>query len=91
MVLFAVFIEIRKMMFWITINETHEKILICDAILKYCPDANIILKYESLEERHILNDLKIKKFVHAHAEIGRLLVEEATHCCDLRLHRYDWF
>lgn len=73
----------------ITINEIHEKILICDAILKYCPDANIILKYESLEERHILNDLKIKKFVHAHAEIGRLLVEEATHCCDLRLHRYD--
>ncbi|HKM18891.1 MAG TPA: NAD-binding protein, partial [Aliarcobacter sp.] len=73
----------------ITINETHEKILICDAILKYCPDANIILKYESLEERHILNDLKIKKFVHAHAEIGKLLVEEATHCCDLRLHRYD--
>ena len=44
-----------------------------------------------IEERHILNDLKIKKFVHAHAEIGRLLVEEATHCCDLRLHRYDWF
>ncbi|MCT7543984.1 cation:proton antiporter domain-containing protein [Aliarcobacter cryaerophilus] len=73
----------------ITINETHEKILICDAILKYCPDANIILKYESLEERHVLNDLKIKKFVHAHAEIGRLLVEEATHCCDLRLHKYD--
>ena len=36
-----------------------------------------------------LNDLKIKKFVHAHAEIGRLLVEEATHCCDLRLHKYD--
>ena len=50
---------------------------------------NIILKYESLEERHVLNDLKIKKFVHAHAEIGRLLVEEATHCCDLRLHKYD--
>ena len=35
-----------------------KKILICDAILKYCPDANIILKYESLEERHVLNDLK---------------------------------
>ncbi|QKF73068.1 glutathione-regulated potassium-efflux system protein, KefB/KefC family [Aliarcobacter faecis] len=73
----------------VTITETHDKILICDAILKYCPEANIILKYESLEEKHLLIDLKIKKFVHAHAEVGRLLVEEATHCCDLNLHRYD--
>jgi monovalent cation:H+ antiporter-2, CPA2 family len=73
----------------ITITETHDKILICDAILKYCPDANIILKYESIEEKHLLIDLNIKKFVHAHAEVGRLIVEEATSCCDLSLHKYD--
>ena len=69
--------------------ETHDKILICDAILKYYPEANIILKYESMEEKHLLMDLNIKKFVHAHAEVGRLLVEEATHSCDLSLHKYD--
>ena len=73
----------------VTITETYDKILICDAILKYCPDANIILKYESIEEKHLLIDLNIKKFVHAHAEVGRLLVEEATHSCDLSLHKYD--
>ncbi|WP_198306155.1 cation:proton antiporter [Arcobacter vandammei] len=72
-----------------TINETYNKILICDAILKYCPEANIILKYESLDEKHLLSDLRIKKFVHAHAEIGKLLVEEATNCCDLKLYKYD--
>ena len=34
------------------------------------------------------NRFKIsKKFVHAHAEVGRLLVEEATHSCDLSLHK----
>ena len=70
----------------VTITETYDKILICDAILKYCPDANIILKDESIEEKHLLIDLNIKKFVHAHAEVGRLLVEEATHSCDLSLH-----
>ena len=73
----------------VTITETYDKILICDAILKYCPDANIILKYGSIEEKHLLIDLNIKKFVHAHAEVGRLLVEEATHSCDLSLHKYD--
>ena len=73
----------------VTITETHDKILICDAILKYYPEANIILKYESMEEKHLLMDLNIKKFVHAHAEVGRLLVEEATHSCDLSLHKYD--
>ncbi len=73
----------------VTITETHDKILICDAILKYYSEANIILKYESIEEKHLLIDLKIKKFIHAHAEVGRLLVEEATHCCDLSLHKYD--
>lgn len=73
----------------VTITETNEKILICDAILKYYPNANIILKYESLDEKHQLIDLKIKKFVHAHAEVGRLLVEEATACCDLNLMKYD--
>ncbi|WP_418180424.1 cation:proton antiporter [Aliarcobacter lanthieri] len=72
-----------------TINETYDKILICDALLKYYPDANIILKYESLDEKHLLADLKIKKFVHAYAEIGKLLVEEATNSCDIKHYKYD--
>lgn len=72
-----------------TITDTHDKLLICDAILKYCPSAIIILKYESLEEKHNFIDLNINKFVHAHADVGRLLVEEATHSCDLHHYKYD--
>ena len=53
------------------------KILICEAILNFDKDANILLKIESLDEKAQLKDLKIKKFVHAHFEVGRLLVEEA--------------
>ncbi|QBF15879.1 cation:proton antiporter domain-containing protein [Aliarcobacter thereius] len=73
----------------ITTTETYEKVLVCDAILKYAPETNIILKYESLEEKHHFLDLNIKKFVHAHAEVGRLLVEEATNCCDIKHYKYD--
>ncbi|WP_267285337.1 hypothetical protein [Arcobacter porcinus] len=42
-----------------------------------------------MEEKHHFLDLNIKKFVHAHAEVGRLLVEEATNCCDIKHHKYD--
>ncbi|RBQ29208.1 cation:proton antiporter [Aliarcobacter vitoriensis] len=72
-----------------TINETQDKILICDAIMKYCPTANIILKYESLDEKQLLSDLKIKKFIHAYAQIGKSLVEEATNSCDIKSYKYD--
>lgn len=70
-----------------TISETYDKILICDAILKYFSEANIILKYESVEEKYMFIDLNVKKFVHAHAEVGRLLVEEAVLCCSLSLNK----
>ena len=61
----------------ITVSDTNMKILICEAILNFDKDANILLKIESLDEKAQLKDLKIKKFVHAHFEVGRLLVEEA--------------
>ena len=58
-------------------SDTHIKRLICEAVLKFHAQANIILKIESLEEKSQLKDLNIKKFVHAHFEVGRLLVQEA--------------
>ena len=61
----------------ITVSDTNMKILICEAILNFDKDANILLKIESLDEKAQLKDIKIKKFVHAHFEVGRLLVEEA--------------
>ena len=61
----------------ITVSDTHIKRLICEAVLKFHPQSNIILKIESLEEKSQLKDLNIKKFIHAHFEVGRLLVQEA--------------
>jgi CPA2 family monovalent cation:H+ antiporter-2 len=61
----------------ITVSDTHMKRLICEAVLKFHKEANILLKIESLDEKALLKDLNIKKFVHAHFEVGRLLVEEA--------------
>lgn len=61
----------------ITVSDTHIKRLICEAVLNFHKEANILLKIESIDEKASLKDLNIKKFVHAHIEVGRLLVEEA--------------
>ena len=62
----------------ITVSDTHKKRLICESVLNFHKEANILLKIESLEEKSQLKDLDIRKFVHAHFEVGRLLVEEAV-------------
>jgi CPA2 family monovalent cation:H+ antiporter-2 len=61
----------------ITVNDMHKKRLICEAVLKFHSAANILLKIESVDEKLQLKDLNIKKFIHAHFEVGRLLVQEA--------------
>ncbi len=61
----------------ITVSDISVKILICEAVLKFHKDANILVKIESLNEKELFKDLKINKFVHAHFEVGRLLVKEA--------------
>lgn len=52
--------------------------MICEAVLNFHKEASILLKIESVEEKLQLKDLNIKRFVHAHTEVGRLLVEEAA-------------
>lgn len=61
----------------LTNTDIKNKILICDEILKFYPEANIIISYKSMDEKRLLGDLNIKKFVHIHEEVGRLLVEDA--------------
>jgi len=61
----------------ITVSDVHRKRLICEAVLNFAPESNIILKIESTDEKAQLKDLSIKKFVHTHYEVGRLLVGEA--------------
>ena len=61
----------------VTVSDIHMKRLICEAVLKFHSEANILLKIESVDEKALLKDLNIEKFVHAHIEVGRLLVNEA--------------
>lgn len=62
----------------VTVSDTPRKRLICEAVLNFHKEASILLKIESVEEKLQLKDLNIKRFVHAHTEVGRLLVEEAA-------------
>ena len=61
----------------ITINTLLTKQIICEAILDYYPDANIIVKINTTEEKVILENLGIKSFVHAERETAELLVEKS--------------
>ena len=61
----------------ITINTLLTKRIICEAILDYYTDANIIVKINTVEEKIALKNLGVKSFVHAEHEIAGLLVEKS--------------
>ena len=60
----------------ITVDSLNTKRLICEAVLEYYPDANLIVKISMLEEKNALSDLSIKSFVHAQHETALLLVKQ---------------
>jgi CPA2 family monovalent cation:H+ antiporter-2 len=61
----------------ITLSNVIKKRLICEAVLSFHPEANLIVKIDSIDERKELKDLNIKTFVHAQQEVGQLLVEKS--------------
>ena len=61
----------------LTLNNTTNKRMICQAVLKYHEKANLIVKIDSLQEKKQLKDLSINTFVHAQHEVSELLVEKA--------------
>jgi CPA2 family monovalent cation:H+ antiporter-2 len=61
----------------VTVNTLKGKQLICEAVLGYYPEANLIVQVNTLEEKVVLSELKIKSFVHAHHETAVLLVKES--------------
>jgi CPA2 family monovalent cation:H+ antiporter-2 len=63
----------------ITVNTIKNKKMICEAVLDYYPNANLVVKVNSLEEKADLVDLKIKSFVHAQYETALLLVKKSVH------------
>jgi CPA2 family monovalent cation:H+ antiporter-2 len=63
----------------ITVNTLKHKKIICESVLEYHPDANLVVKVSTIEERRELSGLKIKSFVHAQQETAKLLVKQSQH------------
>ena len=61
----------------ITINTLRTKKMICEAVLDYCPNANLVVKVDTSEEKQALSELSIRSFVHAQHETASLLVKQS--------------
>ncbi len=61
----------------ITVNSLKNKQIICNAVLNYYPNANLIVKINTLDEKSALADVKINSFVHAQYETALLLVKRS--------------
>ena len=64
----------------VTLDNIDKKRLICESMLKYTKNANIIAKVVSLEEKEKLADLNITSVVDGKVEVARVLVERMTSC-----------
>ncbi len=64
----------------VTLDNTEKKRLICEAVLKYNPHANLVVKVISLEEKEMLSDLPISVIVDGKREVARILVESTMRC-----------
>ena len=62
----------------ITVNTLKNKQIICESVLDYYPDANLVVKVNTLEEKAALADINIRSFVHAQQETADLLVKQST-------------
>ena len=60
----------------ITVDSLTNKRIICESVLEYYPDANLLVKINTLKEKQALADLNIKSFVHAQYETAQLLVKK---------------
>jgi CPA2 family monovalent cation:H+ antiporter-2 len=61
----------------ITVNSLKNKQIICESLLSYYPNAKLVVKVNSLEEKRALGDLDIRCFVHAQHETAVLLVKQS--------------
>ncbi len=64
----------------VTLDNIDKKRLICEAMLKYTKNANIIAKVISLEEKEKLADLDITSVVDGKVEVAKVLVQRMTSC-----------
>ena len=78
-ILHALHIE-RASAIIVTLDNIDKKRLICEAVLKYSKNANLIVKVVSLEEKEKLSDLDITTIVDGKVEVARVLVERMITC-----------
>lgn len=64
----------------VTLDNINKKRAICEAVLKYTKNINLIVKVISLEEKEALKDLDITVVVDGKREVGRVLVESMGSC-----------
>ena len=64
----------------VTLDNIEKKYLICQEVLKYSKDANVIVKAVSLEEKNKLSELPLTSIVDGKVEVARVLVERMLTC-----------
>jgi CPA2 family monovalent cation:H+ antiporter-2 len=69
----------------VTIDNIDNKLRVCDAILKYTKDVQLIVKASRLKDKEILRDKGITRIVDGKIEVGRILVERMM-TCQLKYH-----
>ncbi len=62
----------------LTVHKLNRKKLISEAVLAFKPDANIIVKLDTSEERKEFKNIGIKTFIDSDVEVGKLIVDKAS-------------
>jgi len=64
----------------VTLDNIDKKRLICEAVLQYSKDVNLIVKVVSLQEKEKLQDLDINVVIDGKAEVAKVLVRSMSSC-----------
>ena len=64
----------------VTLDNIDNKLKVCDAILKYTKDIQLIVKASRLKDKQILKDKGITGIVDGKVEVARILVEKMMTC-----------
>ncbi len=64
----------------VTLDNPEKKRLVCETVLEVNPRANLVVKIQTLEEKALLADLKIREIVDSKEEVAHILVDRAMRC-----------
>jgi|AMFO01.1.fsa_nt_gi Kef-type K+ transport systems, membrane components len=64
----------------VTLDNPEKKRLVCETVLEVNPDANLVVKILTLEEKALLADLGIREMVDSKQEVAHILVDRAMRC-----------